>query len=158
MNESFFAKKDKKLQTHYRDGSEGAGGLKVKNSKIVLRNTFILLAVVFIVLIGSIFCGKEGIVNVNVDNVSRMRIVPVQIGPEIRNKKLECTNANSTDLNNCANEQLVRKTRNAVEKEEIEKADVCSVYLAPSSVPGGGMGMFTTEAVKKGGMILAADG
>ncbi len=137
-----FPKKDKGLQTHQRDGTHG--GSKAKYSKI-LQNTSIL-TVVFFIIIGSISIGTEG-------NVSR--IIPVQIRPETSNKKLECTN--STDLNNCTNEQLV-KTRNAVEKKVIEKADVCSVYLAPSSVPGGGMGMFTTKAVKKGGMVFPADG
>ena len=34
----------------------------------------------------------------------------------------------------------------------------CSVYLAPSSIPGAGMGMFTTDAVKANEVILPADG
>ena len=37
-------------------------------------------------------------------------------------------------------------------------ANTCSVYLAPSSVPGGGLGIFTAKAVKHGDIILPADG
>ena len=36
--------------------------------------------------------------------------------------------------------------------------NACSVYLAPSSVPNGGMGMFTAKDVQRGGIILPADG
>jgi len=38
------------------------------------------------------------------------------------------------------------------------RTETCSVYLAPSSVPGGGLGMFTAKAVKRGDIILPADG
>jgi len=52
------------------------------------------------------------------------------------------------DENQTANRNIFQNTANA-----------CSVYLAPSSVPGGGMGMFTTKPVKaKGSIILPSDG
>ena len=36
--------------------------------------------------------------------------------------------------------------------------DVCSIYLSPSSVPGGGMGIFSMKDFQKGDIILQADG
>ena len=45
--------------------------------------------------------------------------------------------------------------------DHVEKGggnNACSVYLAPSSVPNGGMGMFTAKDVQRGGIILPADG
>jgi len=46
---------------------------------------------------------------------------------------------------------------NQVDNRE-SMASSCSVYLAPSSVSGGGMGMFTVKPVKLGETILPADG
>ena len=49
---------------------------------------------------------------------------------------------------------------NHIERDHAERVNknMCSVYIAPSSVPGGGMGMFTVKSVKEGGVILPADG
>mmetsp|Transcript_10354 Transcript_10354/g.15666 ORF Transcript_10354/g.15666 Transcript_10354/m.15666 type:complete len:753 (-) Transcript_10354:152-2410(-) len=35
--------------------------------------------------------------------------------------------------------------------------DTCSVYFAPSSIPGGGMGLFTTRPLRNGELIMAPD-
>jgi hypothetical protein len=47
---------------------------------------------------------------------------------------------------------------NDIEEQKETHMNTCSVYLAPSSVPGGGLGMFTAKPVKKGDIILPADG
>jgi hypothetical protein len=38
-----------------------------------------------------------------------------------------------------------------------ENIPSCSMYLAPSSIPGGGLGIFTTKAVKEGNILHPAD-
>ena len=63
----------------------------------------------------------------------------------------------STRIN--VNKNKGQSTSTITEDEETsQEKNKCSVYLAPSSVSGGGMGMFTVKNVKQGGMILPADG
>jgi hypothetical protein len=60
---------------------------------------------------------------------------------------------NNAELATETNQDKVKQQDNNEQNQ-----NMCSVYLAPSSVPGGGMGMFTVKNVKRGGMILPADG
>ncbi len=54
--------------------------------------------------------------------------------------------------------QIINRSKKESTENNNESENQCSVYLAPSSVPGGGMGMFTVKHVKKGGIIFNADG
>lgn len=64
------------------------------------------------------------------------------------NEEYEC---GANDQQQCAN-------GNPGKQESGAKTSACSVYLAPSSIPNGGMGMFTAKDVKRDGIILPADG
>lgn len=46
---------------------------------------------------------------------------------------------------------------NMKEESTADTSNTCSVYLAPASIPGGGIGFYTTKAVEKGGLIHPAD-
>eukprot|EP00551_Chaetoceros_affinis_P012291 CAMPEP_0203668890 /NCGR_PEP_ID=MMETSP0090-20130426/5404_1 /ASSEMBLY_ACC=CAM_ASM_001088 /TAXON_ID=426623 /ORGANISM="Chaetoceros affinis, Strain CCMP159" /LENGTH=726 /DNA_ID=CAMNT_0050533445 /DNA_START=123 /DNA_END=2303 /DNA_ORIENTATION=+ len=140
-------KEKKHLQRRNNGGSNGR--LQGKNFKM-LRNMLVL--VVVFIMIGSIFISKG----------------TLQVHPDTLNQDL-CT---TTDQGDCTNGRMIYEVTPEMNNEsaiimggvekEVEKVEegtsTCSVYLAPSSVLGGGMGMFTTKEVKKGAKILPADG
>ncbi len=64
--------------------------------------------------------------------------------------KATCTQSNC--------EEVYNETESDEPLRRDESVFSCSVYLAPSSIPGGGMGMFTTKDVRRGGTILPSDG
>ena len=82
--------------------------------------------------------------NINFRFTSTLVIVVVSLGVIY----FQSSKARIIEMNN------VRKDEN----NKGNKQNTCSVYLAPSSVPGGGMGMFAVKAVEKGGIVHPTDG